>query len=77
MRTFLQEDLEERRAKPTNIMVDSGRDQKTCTVSSLGRTFSHLKMDGCKTSYLLGWLPSSYVSFREGNVVVESGFFVW
>ena len=35
---------------------------------SLKLTFSHLKMDGWKTSFLLGRpIFRGYVSFREGN----------
>ena len=37
-------------------------------MSSLKLTFSHLKLDGWNTSFLLGWpIFRCYVSFREGN----------
>ena len=32
---------------------------------------SHLKMDGCNTSFLLGWpIFGGYVGFREGVWIV-------
>ena len=43
---------------------------------SLKLIFSHLKMDGWNTSFLLGWpICRGYVSFREGNYYWRDLFF--
>ena len=43
---------------------------------SMKLTFSHLKMDGWNTNFLLGWLifRGENVSFREGIASQQGGF---